>query len=112
MLIKGEGNQEALADFRDLVRAGRDGLCISRTCPKDIKQFVGKECTVLWLTKADPMAGDQDREEYLLPTETAKMQTVIRNFLSKNKWESLSVILLDGMDVHYHQHRTSVPSSR
>jgi len=96
MLIKGEGNQEAMADFRDLVRAGWDGLCISRTCPKDVKQFVGKECTVLWLTKADPMAGDQDREEYLLPTETAKMQTVIRNFLSKNKGKP-SVILLDGM---------------
>ncbi|MHC1710161.1 MAG: DUF835 domain-containing protein [Methanomassiliicoccales archaeon] len=96
LLIKGEGNQQAMADFRDLVRAGWDGLCISRTSPKDVKQFVGKDCTVLWLTKADPMAGDQDREEYLLPTETAKMQTVIRNFLSKNKGRP-SVILLDGM---------------
>jgi hypothetical protein len=96
LLIKGEGNQQAMADFRDLVRAGWDGLCISRTSPKDVKQFVGKECMVLWLTKADPMAGDQDREEYLLPTETAKMQTVIRNFLTKNKGKP-SVILLDGM---------------
>jgi len=42
------------------------------------------------------MAGDQDREEYLQPTETAKMQTSIRNFLSKNKGRP-SVILLDGM---------------
>lgn len=96
LLIKGEGNQQAMADFRDLVRAGWDGLCISRTSPKEVKQFVGRECTVLWLTKADPMAGDQDREEYLLPTETAKMQTVIRNFLTKNKGKP-SVILLDGM---------------
>ncbi len=82
VLIKGEGNQEALEDFRDLVRAGWDGLCISRMCPREVRQFVGKDCTVLWLTKADPMAGDQEREEYLLPTETAKMQTCIRNFLS------------------------------
>ncbi|HNU35703.1 MAG TPA: DUF835 domain-containing protein [Methanomassiliicoccales archaeon] len=96
ILIKGEGNQQALADFRDLLKAGWEGLCISRTCPKDVRQFVGKDCTVLWLTKADPMAGDQDREEYLLPTETAKMQTVIRNFLTKNKGRP-SVILLDGM---------------
>ncbi len=96
ILIKGEGNQQAMADFRDLVRAGWDGLCISRMSPKEVKQFIGKECTVLWLTKADPMAGDQDREEYLLPTETAKMQTVIRNFLTKNKGKP-SVILLDGM---------------
>jgi len=96
ILLKGEGNQEAMADFRDLVRAGWDGLCISRTSPREVRQFVGKECTVLWLTKADPMTGDQDREEYLLPTETAKMQTCIRNFLSKNKGRP-SVILLDGM---------------
>lgn len=96
ILLKGEGNQEALEDFRDLVRAGWDGLCISRMCPRDVRQFVGKDCTVLWLTKADPMAGDQDREEYLLPTETAKMQTCIRNFLTKNKGRP-SVILLDGM---------------
>lgn len=96
LLIKGEGNQQALADFRDLVRAGWDGLCISRTSPKEVRQFVGKDCTVLWLTKADPMAGDQDRDEYLQPTETAKMQTVIRNFLTKNKGKP-SVILLDGM---------------
>jgi len=96
LLIKGEGNQQAMADFRDLVRAGWDGLCISRTCPKDVKQFVGRDCTVLWLTKADPMAGDQDRDEYLLPTETAKMQTSIRTFLTKNKGKP-SVILLDGM---------------
>lgn len=95
LLIKGEGNQQAMADFRDLVRAGWDGLCVSRTSPKEVKQFVGSECTVLWLTKADPMAGE-DREEYLLPTETAKMQTVIRNFLTKNKGKP-SVILLDGM---------------
>lgn len=95
LLIKGEGNQQAMADFRDLVRAGWDGLCVSRTSPKEVKQFVGCECTVLWLTKADPMAGE-DREEYLLPTETAKMQTVIRNFLTKNKGKP-SVILLDGM---------------
>ena len=61
-----------------------------------MKEFVGKECTVLWLTKADPMGGDQDREEYILPTETAKMQTIIRNFLNKNKGRP-SVILLDGM---------------
>jgi len=96
LLIKGEGNQQALADFRDLVRAGWDGLCISRASPKEVKEFVGKECTVLWLTKADPMGGDQDREEYILPTETAKMQTIIRNFLNKNKGRP-SVILLDGM---------------
>jgi len=96
LLIKGEGNQQALADFRDLVRAGWDGLCISRASPKEVKEFVGKECIVLWLTKADPMAGDQDREEYINPTETAKMQTIIRNFLNKNKGRP-SVILLDGM---------------
>ena len=96
ILLKGEGNQEALEDFRELVRAGWDGLCISRMCPRDVRQFVGKDCVVLWLTKADPMAGDQDREEYLLPTETAKMQTCIRNFLTKNKGRP-SVILLDGM---------------
>jgi len=96
ILIKGEGNQQAMADFRDLVKAGWEGLCISRMCPRDVRQFVGRDCTVLWLTKADPMAGDQDREEYLLPTETAKMQTVIRNFLTKNKGRP-SVILLDGM---------------
>lgn len=96
ILIKGEGNQQAMADFRDLVKAGWEGLCISRTSPKEVKLFVGKDCTVLWLTKADPTAGDQDREEYLLPTETAKMQTVIRNFLTKNKGRP-SVILLDGM---------------
>jgi len=96
MLIKGEGNPEAMADFRDPVRAGWEGLCISRMCPRDVRQFVGRECTVLWLTKADPMAGDQDRDEYLLPTETAKMQTCIRNFLNRNKGRP-SVILLDGM---------------
>lgn len=96
VLLKGESNQEAMEAFRDLVRAGWDGLCISRNCPKEVRQFVGKECTVLWLTKADPTAGDQDREEYLLPTETAKMQTSIRNFLTKNKGRP-SVILLDGM---------------
>jgi adenosyl cobinamide kinase/adenosyl cobinamide phosphate guanylyltransferase len=50
----------------------------------------------MWLTKADPSTGDQDREEYLQPTETAKMQTSIRNFLTKNKGKP-SVILLDGM---------------
>jgi len=96
ILIKGEGNQQAMADFRDLVKAGWEGLCISRMCPRDVRQFVGRDCTVLWLTKADPMAGAQDREEYLRPTETAKMQTVIRNFLTKNKGRP-SVILLDGM---------------
>jgi len=96
VLLKGEGNQEAMEAFRDLVQAGWDGLCISRVCPKEVRQFVGKECTVLWLTKADPMTGDQDREEYLLPTETAKMQTSIRNFLTRNKGRP-SVILLDGM---------------
>jgi len=96
VLLKGEGNQEALEAFRDLVQAGWDGLCISRMSPRDVRQFVGKDCSVLWLTKADPMAGDQDREEYLQPTETAKMQTSIRNFLSKNKGRP-SVILLDGM---------------
>lgn len=96
VLLKGEGNQEAMEAFRDLVQAGWDGLCISRMCPRDVRQFVGRDCTVLWLTKADPMAGDQDREEYLLPTETAKMQTSIRNFLTRNKGKP-SVILLDGM---------------
>ncbi|OPX60603.1 MAG: hypothetical protein A4E29_01091 [Methanomassiliicoccales archaeon PtaB.Bin134] len=96
VLLKGEGNQEAMEAFRDLVQAGWDGLCISRMCPRDVRHFVGRDCTVLWLTKADPMAGDQDREEYLLPTETAKMQTSIRNFLTRNKGKP-SVILLDGM---------------
>ncbi|MCX6651356.1 MAG: DUF835 domain-containing protein [Methanomassiliicoccales archaeon] len=96
VLLKGEANAEALEAFRDLVREGWDGLCISRTCPKDVRQYVGKECSVLWLTKADPQAGDLDREEYLQPTETAKMQTSIRNFLAKNKGKP-SVILLDGM---------------
>lgn len=96
VLLKGEGNREALEAFRDLVQAGWEGLCISRMCPRDVRQFVGKACTVLWLTKADPMAGDEDREEYLMPTETAKMQTSIRNFLTKNKGRP-SVILLDGM---------------
>ena len=96
MLLKGEGNREALEAFRDLVAAGWEGLCISRLCPRDVRQFVGKTCTVLWLTKADPMAGDQDREEYLQPTETAKMQTAIRNFLAQNKGKN-TVILLDGM---------------
>lgn len=96
VLLKGEGNQEGMEAFRDLVREGWDGLCISRTSPKEVRQFVGRECTVMWLTKADPTAGDQDREEYLQPTETAKMQTSIRNFLTKNKGKP-SVILLDGM---------------
>ncbi|MCG7845018.1 MAG: DUF835 domain-containing protein [Methanomassiliicoccales archaeon] len=96
VLLKGESNQEGLEAFRDLVKAGWEGLCISRTSPKDVRQFVSKECSVLWLTKADPTAGDQDRDEYLLPTETAKMQTSIRNFLTKNKGRP-SVILLDGM---------------
>jgi hypothetical protein len=96
VLLQGEGNQEAMEAFRDLVRAGWDGLCISRVSPKEVRQFVGQECTVLWLTKADPMTGDQDRDEYLLPTETAKMQTSIRNFLTRNKGRP-SVILLDGM---------------
>jgi len=96
VLLKGEGNQEALEAFRDLVRAGWDGLCISRNPPKEVRQFVDRECSVLWLTKADPMIGDQERDEYLLPTETAKMQTSIRNFLTKNRGRP-SVILLDGM---------------
>lgn len=96
VLLKGEGNREALEAFRDLLSAGWEGLCISRLCPRDVRQLVGKDCTVLWLTKADPMAGDQDREEYLQPTETAKMQTAIRNFLAQNKGRN-TVILLDGM---------------
>lgn len=96
VLLKGEGNREALEAFRDLLAAGWEGLCISRLSPRDVRQFVGKDCTVLWLTKADPTAGDQDREEYLQPTETAKMQTAIRNFLTQNKGRN-TVILLDGM---------------
>lgn len=96
VLLTGESNPEAMEAFRDLVREGWEGLCISRTCPKDVRQYVGRECSVMWLTKADPQAGDLDREEYLQPTETAKMQTSIRNFLTKNKGKP-SVILLDGM---------------
>lgn len=96
VLLKGENNQEAVEAFRDLVREGWEGLCISRSSPKDVRKIVGKECTVIWLTKADPMGGDQEREEYLQPTETAKMQSIIRNFLTKNKGKS-TVILLDGM---------------
>ncbi len=96
VLLQGENNREALEAFRDLVKEGWEGLCISRVCPKEVRQFVDRECTVLWLTKADPMVGDQDREEYLMPTETAKMQTSIRNFLAKNRGRS-TVILLDGM---------------
>lgn len=96
VLLTGESNPEAMEAFRDLVREGWEGLCISRTCPKEVRQYVGKECSVMWLTKADPQAGDLDREEYLQPTETAKMQTNIRNFLTKNKGKP-SVILLDGM---------------
>lgn len=96
VLLTGESNPEAMEAFRDLVREGWEGLCISRTCPKEVRQYVGRECSVMWLTKADPQAGDLDREEYLQPTETAKMQTSIRNFLTKNKGKP-SVILLDGM---------------
>ncbi len=96
VLLKGENNREALEAFRDLLRAEWQGLCITRMSPKDVRQIVDKECSVLWLTKADPNAGDQDPDEYLQPTETAKMQTAIRNFLAKNKGKN-SVILLDGM---------------
>ncbi|MDD1771617.1 MAG: DUF835 domain-containing protein [Methanomassiliicoccales archaeon] len=96
VLLKGENNREAMEAFRDLLKEGWEGLCISRTSPKDVRKVVGKECTIVWLTKADPMGGDQERDEYLQPTETAKMQSTIRNFLNKNKGRS-TVILLDGM---------------
>ncbi len=87
-LFKEEHPEEAYRLFVEAIRAGKKGLCVTRTFPQKIREKYGiSDLPVLWLSNVG-------KEESVRPKDLEKLSLSIEQFLSREK----GVVLLDGIE--------------
>ena len=77
--------------FIDYVKHRRQGLCITRQSPKNIKRKYNLEKTpIVWLTKAD-----NPKETCISPEDLTKLDSTIKNFI---KEANDGFVVLEGLE--------------
>jgi hypothetical protein len=88
-LVKEEKPFKGYARFVDLVKSGRQGLCIARTHPDEVrKRYWVDNAAIYWLTS-------RVTQEDQITASLAKIEDLIRRFVDENR---SPVIILEGVE--------------
>ncbi len=89
-LVDERGSDKSLSFemFKDILDAGKEGLCVTRDYPDKVRDKYGlKDVDIIWLSNVD-------REDVIRPKSLEKFSLTIENFLTRKK----GVILLNGLE--------------
>jgi hypothetical protein len=79
----------SLRIFADLVKGGRNGLCLTRTPPQEVRRKYGLESTpIRWLA-------DSENREAINPADLAGIAVTITRFIQKAE---RPITMIDGLD--------------
>jgi len=85
----GIDSAKSLRIFADLVKGGRNGLCMTRTPPHEVRRKYGLESTpIRWLA-------DSENREAINPADLAGMAITITRFIQKAE---RPITMIDGLD--------------
>ena len=96
-IIKDRQLDQPMALMKAQIEKGGPGLCIVRTPPDHLREKYGLDCRMVWLTKMEGVrnGGASSNLEYVSPTDTPAITTLIKSFLSENK---KAMVLLEGLE--------------
>jgi len=82
-------NKQSFDAFAELVRSGREGLCVTRIFPDDVRKTYGLETTpIRWLA-------DEKREDAISPTDLLGLSLTIKDFVNMAR---KPVVILQGVE--------------
>jgi hypothetical protein len=96
-IIKDKRLDQPMTLMKAQLKKGASGLCIVRTPPDHLHEKYGLDCRMVWLTKMEGVrnGGGSANHEYVSPTDTPAITTLIKSFLSENK---KAIVLLEGLE--------------
>ncbi len=96
-IIKDKRLDQPMAAMKSQLKKGASGLCIVRTPPDHLREKYGLDCRMVWLTKMEGVrnGGASANLEYVSPTDTPAITTLIKSFISENK---KAIVLLEGLE--------------
>jgi hypothetical protein len=95
-IIKDKRLDQPMILMKAQLKKGASGLCIVRTPPDHLHEKYDLDCRMIWLTKMEGVRnGGASGLEYVSPTDTPAITTLIKSFLSENK---KAIVLLEGLE--------------
>jgi hypothetical protein len=96
-IIKNKRLDQPIAAMKAQLKKGSSGLCIVRTPPDHLREKFDLDCRMVWLTKKEGVRNGaaSSNLEFVSPTDTPAMTTLIKTFLSENK---RAIVLLEGVE--------------
>jgi hypothetical protein len=96
-IMKDKRLDQPIALMKAQLKKGASGLCIVRTPPDHLQDKYDLDCRMVWLTKMEGVrnGGTSSKSEYVSPTDTPAITTLIKSFLSENK---KAIVLLEGLE--------------
>ena len=85
-LVKETGIDKGVDVLSDLMKAGYKGLVISRTPPTKMRQIMGEDLPIVWLS-------EKRYDKMTIPPNFFSIEKTIENYLDRNR-----VVLLDRLD--------------
>jgi len=96
-IIKDKRLDQPISVMKAQLKKGASGLCIVRTPPDHLREKYGLDCRMVWLTKMEGVRNGNTSSsiEYVSPTDTPAITTLIKTYLSENK---KAIVLLEGLE--------------